>query len=86
VIGSFTDMIDDLGSHDKSNGFMQTPLISSSGMDVYFFTVFGNLADWSAAESAMRAAPQAQAIGAAFNDLVSCNTSLWQGQVIVQAP
>ena len=86
VIGSFTDMIEDLGSHDKSNGFMQTPLISSSGMDVYFFTVFGNLADWSAAESAMGAAPQAQAIGAAFNDLVSCNTSLWQAQVIVQAP
>ena len=86
VNGSFTDMIDDLGSHDKSNGFMQTPLISSSGMDVYFFTVFGNLADWSAAESAMGAAPQAQAIGAAFNDLVSCNTSLWQAQVIVQAP
>ena len=86
VVGRFTDMIDNLGSHDKSNGFMQTPVVSSSGMDIYFFTVFANLADWSAAESEMRRGPQSQAIGEAFNDLVRCNTSLWQARPIVQVP
>ncbi len=83
VVGRFTDLIADLGSHSASTGFMQIPLVSSAGMDVYFYAVFDDAAAWGAADGAVQAAPQAAAIGADFNNLVRCNTSLWQGQNIV---
>ncbi len=84
AVGRFTDLIDDIGSHSESTVFMQIPLVSSTGMDVYFFAVFDDASAWAAADAAVAGSSRGAVIGAEFQSLMRCNTSLWTADIIVQ--
>ena len=71
-------------THGNFNSFMQVPLVSSAGRDVFFFGVYPDLEAYAAGTAALQNSSEYAAVQAHFGQLQRCDTSLWEGRPIVQ--
>ncbi|MCZ6659529.1 MAG: hypothetical protein O7C67_19765 [Gammaproteobacteria bacterium] len=75
--------IDDLGIYKSYSAFMQIPLVSGTGADLYYFAVHANMTDYAARTSAYRTSAAGMEADSRFDDVQRCNSSLWLGQIII---
>ena len=73
-----------LGTHSNFNAFMQIPLVSQSGRQVFFFGVYPSFTEYARGTSILNASSEYAAVLAHFGNELLCDTSLWEGRPIIQ--
>lgn len=80
----FKQVVGQMGTHSNFNAFMQTPFVSSSGRDVFYFGVYPDLEAYAAGTTALQNSSDYAEVTAHFARLQRCDISLWEGRPIVQ--
>jgi hypothetical protein len=83
AVDHYVRVLEESGDFGAYTAFMQTPIISSAGRDVFFFGVYNDVSDFAAGGTIMQTTEDGNAVGAHFLDLLSCDTSLWNAQIII---
>jgi len=83
VVESWRGVIDSLSGYDSFVGYMQTPVVSQSSADLYYFLVHADIAEYAARTSTYRTSETGAEVDARFNDVHRCESALWNGQVVV---
>ena len=86
AVKNWQKVIADLGGYDNYAAYLQTPVISSSEADLYYFEVHQNLQDLAARFTAYGGSKAGQDADRRFNTVHRCNAALWNGQVIMGTP
>ena len=84
AVETWQKAVEGLGIYQSYSAFMQTPVISGTGRDLYYFAVHANMTDYAARTSAYRSSKAGMAADAGFDDVQRCDSSLWNGQIIIQ--
>lgn len=84
AVQHYQRVMNQLGTHSNFNSFMQTPVISSSGRDVYFFGVYPSFQAYARGTATLTNSTDYASVSAHFQSQLQCATSLWEGRVIVQ--
>lgn len=83
VVELWQKTIDDLGIYESYSAFMQIPVVSGTGMDLYYFGVHTNMTDYAARTSAYRTSAAGMDTDGRFDEVHRCNSALWQGRIII---
>ncbi len=83
VVESWRRVIDDLNGYDSLVAYMQTPVVSQSSADLYYFLVHADLAEYAARTSNYRTSKSGMEVDSRFNEVHRCESSLWAGEVVV---
>ena len=83
AVNHYVQVLDDLGTHSAYVAYMQTPIISSAGRDVYFYGVYDSIAAYAARNTELLTSEGGVAVGAHFNEVLACETALWNGEIII---
>ncbi len=76
-------VIDDLDGYDSFAAWMQTPVVSQSSADLYYFVVHADMAEYAARTSTYRASKGGMEADSRFNAVHRCESALWTGEVVV---
>jgi NifU-like protein involved in Fe-S cluster formation len=86
AVKNWQKVIADLGGYDNYAAYLQTPVISSSSADLYYFEVHQNLQDLARRFTAYGNSKAGQDADRRFNSVHRCNAALWAGEVIIGEP
>ena len=76
-------VIDDLDGYDSFAAYMQTPVVSQSSADLYYFVVHADIAEYAARTSTYRTSKGGMEADSRFNAVHRCESGLWNGEVVV---
>lgn len=83
VVESWRGVIDDLSGFDSFVGYMQTPVVSQSSADLYYFLVHADMAEYAARTSTYRTSKGGMEVDIRFDAVQQCESALWTGEVVV---
>lgn len=83
AVGYWQEVIRSLSGFDSFAGYMQTPVISQSSADLFYFLVHPTIADFATRLSTYRASPGGMEAERRFARVHRCESALWSGEVVV---
>ena len=72
--------------HDAFLAYIEVPMVSSTDMDLYFYGVHDSMTDYAARTTMVQTADSWGMLRRHFEQVVDCNSSLWNGMQVVPAP
>lgn len=82
--GHLSQVLMSLGNHQNFNVFMHVPLVNNTGRDVFIFGVYPSISEYAQGVSILQNSSEYAAVVAHFQSQVRCDTSLWDGQMVIQ--
>ncbi len=82
AVASWQGVIRSLSGFDTFAGYMQTPVISQSPADLFYFLVHPNIADFATRLATYRASPGGMEADRQFASVHRCESALWSGEVV----